>query len=61
MKAIRKISKRMHKTSFLGLGVGIAYEFIPNLQGILPAWWYLGVFGVILVLHAIQEQRDGDD
>jgi len=59
MKRIRKISRRVHKTSLLGLLGGVAYEFIPNMQGILPTWWYLGIFGVILVLHAIQEQDHG--
>jgi hypothetical protein len=61
MKRIRKISRRVHKTSFAGFGIGVAYEFWPNLQGVLPTWWYLIPFGVIAVLHFIEENRDGDE
>lgn len=60
MKRIRKLSKRVHKTSAVGLCIGAAYEFFPNLQGILPTWWYFGIFSVIIVLHALKGDVNGD-
>lgn len=59
-KRIRKLGRKVHKTSALGIIIGVASYVLPELDGVLPKGWYIGLFVVIGVLHALSA-KNGDE
>lgn len=66
MKLIDDWKRQLHKLwtmrlAALGTVVGLAADFVPQLQGVLPDKWYIAVFLLIAVLRMISQKGPSDD
>lgn len=60
VKLIDGWSRKLHKLwttrlAALGTVIGFAADAIPQLQGVLPTYWYIAVFALIFIARVVAQ------
>jgi hypothetical protein len=66
MKLIDGWYKKIHKLwttrlALIGSAMGLASEALPQLQGMLPERWYIGLFVLILIARLVAQPKTNAD
>lgn len=59
----KKILRKAHSVKAAALGIVIAggQEFVSGLQGVVPNWAYIVLFGAVIAFRVTRQKNYGDE